>query len=82
MSHSSSMINLIYNSGILTFENANYSIIGYQNIGNEGIHLFILNETNSMAIYLSVETTTVNDDTFETLTELLTALGNPVEIPI
>jgi hypothetical protein len=76
------MINLIYNSGILTFENANYSIIGYQNIGNEGIHLFILNETNSMAIYLSVETTTVNDDTFETLTELLTALGNPVEIPI
>jgi hypothetical protein len=76
------MINLIYNSGILTFENANYSIIGYQNIGNEGIHLFISNETNSMVIYLSVETTTVNDDTFETLTELLTALGNPVEIPI
>jgi hypothetical protein len=76
------MTNLLFNSGNLTFENANYTIIGYQYIGNEGIHLFILNETNSMVIYLSVETTKVNNTTFETLTELLTALGNPVEIPI
>ena len=76
------MIHLLFDSGNLTFENANYTIIGYQYIGNEGIHLFISNDSNSMVIYLSFKTTTVNDTTFETLTELLTALGNPVEIPI
>ena len=76
------MINLIYNSGILTFKNAEYSISGYQNIGYEGIHLFIQNETYSMVIFLDTETTTINETSFSSMEEILTALGNPNEIPI
>jgi hypothetical protein len=53
------MTNLLFNSGNLTFENTIYTIIGYQYIGNEGIHLFISNDSNSMVIYLSFKTTTV-----------------------
>jgi hypothetical protein len=73
-------MNLIYNSEILTFQNANYSIIGYQNIDIDSIHLLIINEINSMFICLIVEETTVNGTVFETLSELLAALGNPVEL--
>jgi hypothetical protein len=73
-------MNLIYNSEILTFQNANYSIIGYQNIDIDSIHLLIINEINSMFICLIIQETTVNGAGFETLSELLDALGNPVEL--
>jgi hypothetical protein len=76
------MINLIYNSEILTFENAEYSIIGYQSIGYEGIHLFIQNQTYSMVIFLDTETTTINETSFSSMEEMLIALGSPIEIPI
>lgn len=76
------MINLIYNSGILTFENAEYVITGYQSIGFEGIHLFIQNETYSMVIFLDTETTTINEASFSSMEEMLIALGSPIEIPI
>jgi hypothetical protein len=74
--------NLIFNSGNLFLENAFYQVTGFQSLGQNDIHLFLSNETNSMAIFLRLESTSVNGNTFETLTELLTALGNPVEIPI
>jgi hypothetical protein len=74
------MINLIFNNGILTFENADYTISAYQNLGFDEMHLFIQNEQNSMVIFLDTKTTTVNETSFVTMEEMLIALGNPVEI--
>jgi|LakMenEpi03Aug12_release.lakeMendotaPanAssembly.Ray.scaffolds.fasta_scaffold955408_2 hypothetical protein len=74
------MTNLLFNSGNLTFENAIYQIGFYEKLGPQEIHLFLKNETNSMAIFLRLESTSVNGNTFESLPEMLSALGNPVEM--
>jgi len=74
------MINLIFNNEILTFENADYTISAYQNLGSDELHLFIQNEQNSMVIFLDTKMTTVNETSFVSMEEMLIALGNPVEI--
>jgi hypothetical protein len=74
------MIEIGFNSGKLTFKNADYQISGFQYLGSNDIHLFIKNEANSMVIFLTLESTSVNGVSFNSLAEMLSAFGNPVEI--
>jgi hypothetical protein len=75
------MVILFYINGFVIHNEIEYSAIGYQLLGTEGLHIFLQNNEYNTAIYLEINLTMINDVVCTSTDQIIESLGNPPVMP-
>jgi hypothetical protein len=71
---------LTYASGTVGYAGSNYTIWACDPVGTDGLHIFLQDSDNLMAVFLKVGYTTINGSQLGSVTSMITTLGNPPDI--
>jgi hypothetical protein len=73
-------ISLTYSSSQVTYQNSAYTIYATDVVGPDGLHMFLQDSDNLMAVYLKVGYTSINGTQPASVEDIIAALGNPPDL--
>jgi len=67
-------------SGMVTYAGSSYTIFACDPVGPDGLHIFLQDADNIMAVFLKVGLTFVNGVKPTSVEAIIAALGNPPDL--
>ena len=71
---------LSFASGMVNFAGSSYTIFASDPVGPDGLHIFLQDADNIMAVFLKVGLTFVNGVKPASVSAIIASLGNPPDI--
>jgi hypothetical protein len=71
---------LLYSAGVVTYSGNSYTLFASDPVGPDGLHIFLQDADNMMAVFLKVGLTFVNGVKPNSVSAIIAALGNPPDI--